>query len=91
MLSFFPPKDSSRHVLNDEDLFDVLYTDILKYNVIGKVIVCGDMNARCVNLLDYTEYDFNDIGRKKMSCIEAGMVVHNKPHDINYNDTGQIQ
>ena len=71
---YIPPKDSSRHVLNDEDLFDVLYTDILKYNVIGKVIVCGDMNARCGNLLDYTEYDFNDIGIVEDVCIP---VEHN--------------
>ena len=71
---YIPPKDSSRHVLNDEDLFDVLYTDILKYNVIGKVIVCGDMNARCGNLLGYTEYDFNDIGIVEDVCIP---VEHN--------------
>ena len=55
---YIPPKDSSRHVLNDEDLFDLLYTGILKYNAIGNVIVCDDLNARCGNLLDHPEYDF---------------------------------
>ena len=66
---YIPPKDSSSHVLNDEDLFDVLYTDILKYNTIGKVIVCGDLNARCGNLLDYSDYDFNDVNIVEDVCI----------------------
>ena len=44
----------------NEDLFDILYTDVLKYNAIGKVIIYGDMNAKCGNLSDYIDYNFND-------------------------------
>ena len=58
--TYIPPKDSSRNVVTDEDLFDLLYTDVIKYNAIGKVIIYGDMNARCGNLSDYIDYNFND-------------------------------
>ena len=57
---YIPPKDSFRNVVTDEDLFDLLYTDVIKYNAIGKVIIYGDMNARCGNLSDYIDYNFND-------------------------------
>ena len=41
-------------------VISIYHLDVLKYNAIGKVIIYGDMNARCGNLSDYTDYNFND-------------------------------
>ena len=50
---YIPPKNSNRHALNDENIFDVLYDDILKYNDSGYCIIYGDLNSRCGVLHDY--------------------------------------
>ena len=60
MLYLYTTQRLVSYVGTDEDLFDLLYTDVLKYNAIGKVIIYGDINARCGNLSDYTDYNFND-------------------------------
>ena len=76
--------------MNDEDLFNVLYTDIPKYNAIDKVIVCGDFNARCGNLLDYPEYDFNDIDIVEDVCtaVEPNVKQRNS-EDTKINHYGR--
>ena len=76
--------------MNDEDLFDLLYTGILKYNAIGNVIVCGDLNARCGNLLDHTEYDFSDVDIVEDVCTAVEPIVkQRKSEDTKINQYGK--
>ena len=56
----------------------------VKYNAIGKVIICGDLNARCGNLLDYSEYDFNDIDIVEDVCTS---IVEPNVKQRNLEDT----
>ena len=53
--AYIPPKNSSRHILNDDSIYDVLYDDILKYNDLGNCMIFGDLNSRCGDLHDYVD------------------------------------
>ena len=57
--TYIPPINSPRHLLSDENMFDVLYGDILKYNDLGYCIIYGDFNSRCGDLSDFID-SFND-------------------------------
>ena len=67
--AYIPPKNSSRHLLNDENIFDILYDDILKYNELGYCIIYGDMNSRCGALFDYVDIT---IDSEDIECMIYG-------------------
>ena len=48
---YIPPESSSRGDCSQE-VFDLLASQIFKYSCGRQVIVCGDFNARCGNLID---------------------------------------
>ena len=58
---------SSRYVMHNEDIFDLLQIDVLKHKSISKVIINGDTNARCGILLDYIDCDYSE--RVNVDCI----------------------
>ena len=47
------------HLTNSSniDMYDNLEKHIIKYNDLGKVFVCGDLNGRTAEAADYFEYD----------------------------------
>ncbi len=57
---YISPQGSSRHALNDDDLYDVLYDDILLYNSLGICCIYGDFNARTGSLADHVDIDTDD-------------------------------
>ena len=48
---YIPPNSTNN------DIYDQLETDIVKYNELGKVYVTGDMNCRTADALDYFIFD----------------------------------
>ena len=52
---YIPPKNSTRHALNDKNNVDVLYDDILNYNDSAYCIIYGDLNSRCGDSHDYID------------------------------------
>ena len=48
------PKTSTRHILQDNDLYDKLYNNVLMYSEQGYCMICEDMNPQ-----DYIDYDDN--------------------------------
>ena len=79
-----PPKNSSRHLLNDENIFDILYDDILKYNELGNCIIYGDMNSRCGALFDYIDIT---IDSEDIECMIYGADTGNKVMPRSSEDT----
>ena len=49
---YIPPESSSRGDCSQE-VFDMLASQIFEYSCERQVIVGGDLNARCGNLIDY--------------------------------------
>lgn len=58
--TYIPPITSTRHILNDIDLYDTLYNDVLTYTELGYCIIYGDMNSRCGQLSDNVPYMYID-------------------------------
>ena len=54
------PQNSSTFTWNDIDICDILDTEVSKYGTFGDILLCGDLNARTGNLLDYIANDDND-------------------------------
>jgi hypothetical protein len=52
-LSYVPPQKSPVYHLHDVDFFEIIQNDCSKYSAEGQIIVCGDLNARVSNRLDY--------------------------------------
>jgi hypothetical protein len=51
---YLPPENSTR-VVNAIDFFDNLLTGIYDYQGDGLWYLCGDLNSRCAELLDFIE------------------------------------
>ena len=49
---YIPPESSSRGDCSQEG-FDLLASQMFEYSCGRQVLVCGDFNARCGNLIDY--------------------------------------
>ena len=49
---YLPPMKSSRQA-DGQNFFDSLMTDIVRYQNMGKMFICGDYNSRCGDLVDY--------------------------------------
>ena len=54
---YIPPSISKVFWSTDFDFFEQIEIDIVKYNDMGKVYVCGDFNSRTSDLLDYFVFD----------------------------------
>jgi exonuclease III len=52
-LSYIPPHKSPVYHSHDVDFFEIIQDDCSKYSSEGQIIVCGDLNARVSNRLDY--------------------------------------
>ncbi len=51
---YLPPEGSSRHV-DVEDFYDNLLCQVYSYNNSGSFFICGDLNSRLGDRLDFTE------------------------------------
>ena len=52
-----PPSNSRVTSSANIDLYDSLEQHIIRYNNLGKVFVCGDLNGRTADAADYFEFD----------------------------------
>ena len=68
-------KNSSRHYMNDDDMFTLLYNDILLFTTYGICLIYGDFNARTKNLTDVIEMEYDDIDRTCMLDISYDMYI----------------
>lgn len=48
---YVPPESSSRE-RSSEEYFQTLAEQVAKFGVLGPVVMCGDFNARCVELME---------------------------------------
>ena len=51
------PQNSSIFSWNELNVCETLETEVRKYESFGKIILCGDLNARTGNLIDFVESD----------------------------------
>ena len=54
---YVPPSNSRVTSSANIDLYDSLEQHIIRYNNLGKVFVCGDLNGRTADAADYFEFD----------------------------------
>ena len=55
-----PPENSTYTQSLQEDLFDLIEKDIVKYSDTGNILLMGDLNARTGNDLDFIQNDYRD-------------------------------
>ena len=68
-----PPKNSSRHYMNDDDMFTLWYNYIILFTTYGKCLIYGDFNAQTGNLSDIIEMGYDDMDRTCMLDISYGI------------------
>ena len=54
---YVPPSDSRVTSSSNIDMYDDLEQHIIRYNDLGKVFVCGDLNGRTAEADDFFEFD----------------------------------
>ena len=54
---YVPPSDSRVTSSSNIDMYDDLEQQIIRYNDLGKVFVCGDLNGRTAEADDFFEFD----------------------------------
>ena len=55
--AYIPPENSSFYKTRGEDTLIYIQQDIIRYSNIGKIMLCGDLNARTKDLPDFIERD----------------------------------
>ena len=66
-ICYVPPEQSSRQE-NVEEVFEKIGDQILKYGDLGRLILCGDFNARCGEVQEYAvkEYGISVLGEREI-------------------------
>ena len=70
--AYIPPVNSVI-ICNEASQWSSLEREVAKYTTIGKVIICGDLNARLGNMLDFI---LSDSGVYKMKHVVV--IIHQK-------------
>ena len=55
---YVPPQNSSRELRTNIDHFECLQEKIYKFGTLGKILLCGDFNARTGTLNDFIDNEF---------------------------------
>ena len=55
--AYFPPANSNVFDVRQVDFHELLESDIIKYNNLGRVLVTGDLNSRTSNESDFIVFD----------------------------------
>ena len=54
---YVPPSDFRITSSSNIDMYDNLEQHIIRYNYVGKVFVCGDLNGRTAEADDFFKFD----------------------------------
>ena len=73
---YLPPQSSSYQKRITSDYFLRLEDEILKYNSLGKVILCGDMNARTRTEPDYINNTKNPLDLTSAHLTDIDSTLH---------------
>ena len=73
---YLPPQSSSYQKRITSDYFLRLEDEILKYNSLGKVILCGDMNARTRTEPDYINSTKNPLDLTSAHLTDIDSTLH---------------
>ena len=68
--AYIPPRDSNYFVEGDNDLLDILETDIEKYSNFGQIIVIGDLNGRLGKKVESLSYFDSSTDEENFQDIE---------------------
>lgn len=55
--TYIPPRNSTYNIQQVVDIIDLLQNDIQEFSSKGDIIVCGDLNARTGNAMDFIQED----------------------------------